>query len=86
MDHQWLEPHGGGGRAGDGGGPAEGQLTVLPEAGPQVSPAPPPHRNPGHLGAVGRPLPGSPSQRLPAAASGACGSGWPGRARPMSAT
>uniref|UniRef100_A0A8C3EHR6 Selenoprotein P N-terminal domain-containing protein n=1 Tax=Corvus moneduloides TaxID=1196302 RepID=A0A8C3EHR6_CORMO len=35
MDHQWLEPHGGGGRAGDGGGPAEGQLTVLPEAGPQ---------------------------------------------------
>lgn len=41
MECQWLEPHGRGGGAGDGGGPAEGQLTLLPAAGPQVSPAPP---------------------------------------------
>ncbi|XP_074953888.1 uncharacterized protein LOC142059225 isoform X2 [Phalacrocorax aristotelis] len=35
MERQRLEPHGGGSRAGDGGGPAEGQLTILPAAGPQ---------------------------------------------------
>lgn len=60
MDHQWLQPHGGGGRAGDGGGPAEGQLTILPEAGPQVGPALPPQNNPRRLRGVRQPLPRQP--------------------------
>lgn len=82
MDHQWLEPHGGGGRAGDGGGPAEGQLTFLPEAGPQVSPAPRPQNNRRRLGGARQPpVPAAPPSasfpqpRGPAGAAGPAGHG-----------
>lgn len=53
MADQRFQPHGGGGGAGDSGGFAQGQLTLLPAAGPQVRAAPPPPASPAISGGGG---------------------------------